>query len=188
MSSSRELWPIRHLISVTTWPWKETASAKLPQNIVNSLFLSIRITNNKKLSFLGNTTTASVDFFDNAFTFANNVSNVTCCHPDNSFEVATCGQGASCAGKCSAIGASLCPSGNCTDDPATCDLEFNDETSEDQGRKRSSATLSGTDLAWCTSDGCRVRKHKGCCYNPNCLRWRGRRRACKWLNYLTGNA
>ena len=39
--------------------------------------------------FLGNTTdTSSVDFFDNAFTFSNHSSNVTCCHPDNTFEVA----------------------------------------------------------------------------------------------------
>ena len=129
-----------------------------------------------------------MDFFDSAFTYSNNVSNVTCCHPDNTPEVLTCGQGASCAGQCSAIGASLCPSGNCTDDPRTCDLEFNDEIAEGEESRKSAATLSGTDLAWCTSDGCRVRKHKGCCYNPNCLRWKGRKAACKWLNYLTGNA
>ena len=136
----------------------------------------------------GNMNASTVDFFDNVFTFFNESVTVNCCHQNNTIELATCGRGASCAGQCSALGASLCPSGNCTDDPRTCDLEFNDETTEDQGRERSTATLSGTDLAWCTSDGCRVRKHKGCCYNPNCLRWRGRRRACKWLNYLTGNA
>ena len=137
---------------------------------------------------IGNTETAtSLVFFDHAFTFSNHTSNVTCCHPDNTLEVATCGQGASCAGQCSALGASLCPSGNCTDDPRTCDLEFNDETTEDHGRGRSTVTLSGSDLAWCTNQ-CRVREHPDCCYNPNCLKWTGRKEACRWLNYLTGNA
>ena len=138
--------------------------------------------------FLG--TTSSVDFFDHAFTFSNHTSNVTCCHPNNTFEVATCGQGASCAGQCSALGASLCPSGKCTDDPRTCDLVFSDETTEDQGRGRSTDTYSGSDLDWCTNakHQCRVRKHKDCCYSPKCLRWRGRKAACSWLNYLTGNA
>ena len=60
-----------------------------------------------------------MDFFDNAVTYSNHASNITCCHPNNTFEVATCGQGASCAGQCSALGASLCPSGDCTDDPRT---------------------------------------------------------------------
>ena len=103
----------------------------------------------------------------------------------NTFEVATCGQGASCAGQCSALGASLCPSENCTDDPRTCEIDFNHV--EDQRRRGSTATLSGSDLKWCTGNGCRVRVHPACCYNPNCLRWRGRKAACVWLNYLTGN-
>ena len=128
-----------------------------------------------------------MDFFDNAFTFSNNVSKITCCHPNNTFEVATCGQGTSCAGQCSALGASLCPSGQCSDDPRTCEISFPKESSDDQpGGGQSTATLSGTDLAWCTSDGCRVRVHKGCCYNPICLTWKGRAEACDWLNYLTG--
>ena len=113
--------------------------------------------------FLGNTTdTSSVDFFDNAFTFSNHSSNVTCCHPDNTFEVATCGQGASCAGQCSALGASLCPAGECSDDPRTCELDFNNDNAESQQQRgRSTATYSGSDLKWCISKGCKVRKHKG---------------------------
>ena len=128
-----------------------------------------------------------MDFFDNAFTFSNNVSKVTCCTPDNSPNVVTCGQGVSCEGQCSALGASLCPSGNCTDDPRTCEVVF--ESDEDgQRRSRSIATYSGTDLDWCDNakHQCRVRKHKACCYNPKCLKWTGRREACAWLNYLTG--
>ena len=159
-------------------PFKRDSISKLPQHIIfHELLHPLR------QYFLGNTTTVpSVDFFDNAFTFSNNVSKVTCCHPDNTPKVATCGQGVSCEGQCSALGASLCPSGECTD----CDLEFNEENTERQQRGRSTATLSGTDLAWCTSDGCRVRKHKGCCYNPKCLTWKGRKETCQWLNYLTG--
>ena len=127
-----------------------------------------------------------MDFFENAVTFWNNTSNVTCCHPDNTSTNVTCGQGASCAGQCSALGASLCPSGNCTDDPRTCDLEFNDNSTVVQGSGGSTSTWTGTDLKWCTSDGCRVRVNPVCCYNPTCLTWNGRKEACDWLNYLTG--
>ena len=129
-----------------------------------------------------------MDFFDNAFTFSNHTSNVTCCHPDNTPKVVTCGQGASCAGQCSALGASLCPSGECTDDPRTCDLEFRGENAEEEESGGSTATLSGTDLDWCTNakHQCRVRTYKDCCYNPKCLKWNGRGEACSWLNYLTG--
>ena len=116
-----------------------------------------------------------MDFFDNAFTFSNHMSNVTCCHPDNTFEVVTCGQGASCAGQCSALGASLCPSGNCTDDPKTCELDINNG-------------YTGSDLAWCTNSKhqCKVVTHRECCYNPNCLLWIGRKKTCAWLSALSG--
>ena len=96
----------------------------------------------------------------------------------NTFEVATCGQGASCAGQCSALGASLCPSGECSDDPETCEISYTSE--------QSTAALSGSDLSWCTGDGCRVRVHPECCYNPNCLTENKRADACDWLKYLTG--
>ena len=56
--------------------------------------------------------------------------------PDGTPEVATCGQGASCAGQCSALKASLCPSGNCTDDPRTCEISFKTEATEDQRRSQ----------------------------------------------------
>ena len=118
------------------------------------------------------------------------MSKVTCCHPDNPPEEVTCGRGVSCAGQCSALGASLCPSGKCTDDPRTCDLEFpsKDDVEEESGG--SIATISPLDLDWCDNakHQCRVRKHKECCYNPKCLKWNGRKEACSWLNYLTGNS
>ena len=127
-----------------------------------------------------------MDFFDTAFTFSERSSNVTCCKPDNTFKEATCGQGVSCAGQCSALGASLCPSGNCTDDPETCDVVF--ESAKGRKSGRSTDTFSGSDLDWCTNakHQCRVRKHKDCCYNSKCLKWKGRKEACAWLNYLTG--
>ena len=132
---------------------------------------------------------SSVEFFENAVTFLNVTSTVTCCHPDNTFEVATCGQGASCAGQCSALGASLCPSGNCTDDPGTCDLEFRSENADEEQGGASIASFLASDLSWCTNSEhqCRVRTYKDCCFNPNCLEWPGRRKACSWLNYLTGD-
>ena len=127
-----------------------------------------------------------MDFFDNAFTFSNYSSNVTCCRPDGTFELATCGQGVSCTSQCSALEASFCPSGECTNDPRTCKLSLESADDQPMARGGSIATYAGTDLAWCTSDGCRVRKHRGCCYNPNCLKWKGRKEACAWLDYLTG--
>ena len=118
---------------------------------------------------------SSVGFFDSVFTSSASSSNVTCCHPDNTFEEATCGRGASCEGQCSALGASLCPSGNCTDDPKTCELDINNG-------------YTGSDLAWCTNSKhqCKVMTHRECCYNPNCLLWIGRKKTCAWLSALSG--
>ena len=136
--------------------------------------------------FVGNA--FSVDFFDHAFTFSNRSSNVTCCLADNSFKVATCGKGASCAGQCSALGASLCPSKKCTSDPKTCQLDFDNNLAEGRQRENSDATLSSSDLKYCenTIHKCKVKTYKECCYNPNCLKRRGRKKKCKDLDYLTG--
>ena len=130
-----------------------------------------------------------MDHFDNAFTASEHMNKVTCCRPDNIPKVVTCGQGASCAGQCSALGASLCPSGKCTDDPRTCNLEFRSDDDVEEESEGSIATLSPYQLDWCTNSKhqCRVREHMECCYNPNCLKWEGRKDACAWLNYLTGN-
>ena len=142
--------------------------------------------------FPGDTKTAlSVDFFDNVFTFSNHSSSVTCCRPDNTIELVTCGQGASCAGQCSALGASLCPSGKCTSNPRTCELNFGRDHYQDQERsdlKRISTVEKGN-LTWCTDEQhqCRVRAYKECCYNSDCLTWKGRKEACAWLDYLKGN-
>ena len=129
----------------------------------------------------GNTNSSSIDFFENVFTFINESVIVNCCHMNNTLELATCGLGASCAGTCSALGASLCPSGNCS---GTCEMPFEEETRDGiEARRWSAATLPSSAFAWC-SRRCNVWRHKGCCYHPTCRR--RRRRACRWMNYLSG--
>ena len=131
----------------------------------------------------GNTNATSIEFFDNVFTFLNESVTVNCCHLNNTLELATCGLGASCAGTCSALGATLCPSGDCTGD---CEIPFEQENEDDKERKLSTATKPSSAFKWCSS-GCNVWRNKGCCYNPVCRkRSASHRRACRWFNYLTG--
>ena len=129
----------------------------------------------------GNTNSTTVDFFDNVFTFVNQSVTVYCCRSDNTIEpiVATCGLGASCAGSCSDLGASLCPSGNCAGD---CEMPFEEETTSRRPRW-SAATLPSSAVKWCSAR-CNVWRHKECCLHPTCRRRRSR--ACGWMNYLTG--
>ena len=143
-----------------------------------------------------------MDFIDTALTSSSHLSNVTCCLPDKTSKVATCGQGASCAGQCSALEASFCPSGHCTDDPRTCDIGFNSDNTDDPHRNQlgvaqtrsshqhSDVTLKGSDLKYCKNSEhrCRVRKHPECCLNPNCLEGKPKKqKACEHLDYFTGN-
>ena len=129
----------------------------------------------------GNTNVSTVDFFEDVFTFSNESVTVNCCHPNNTGEVATCGLGASCAGSCSALGASLCPSGDCSGD---CQISFEQETNT-TGKQRglSEATRPSSAFRWC-SPACNVWRHKGCCYNPLCKK--KRESSCRWMNFLTG--
>ena len=130
----------------------------------------------------GNTNSTAVNFFDNVFTFVNQSVIVNCCHPNNTIELATCGFGASCAGSCSDLGASLCPSGNCTGD---CEMPFEEETTSRRPRW-SAATLPSSAFKWCSAR-CNVWRNKGCCFLPTCRsRSRSRARYCRWMNYLTG--
>ena len=131
--------------------------------------------------FIGNT--LSVDFFDYAFTFANRSTTVACCLPNNTIEEATCGKGASCAGQCSALGASLCPSGNCTSDPKTCQFEFDKILPEHRLRRQSDATESSSSLRSCYPK-CKVKKDPSCCYHQEC--YNKRPKLCDWINDLTG--
>ena len=129
----------------------------------------------------GNSNTTTIDFFENAFTFSNESVTVNCCHSNNTIELATCGLGESCAGSCSALGASLCPSGDCS---GNCEIPFEQETNTTGKRRGSSeATRPSHAFRWC-SPGCNVWRHKGCCYNPVCKQ--KRESSCRWMNYLTG--
>ena len=133
-----------------------------------------------------------MDFIDTALTSSSHLSKVTCCLPDKTSTVATCGQGASCAGQCSALEGSFCPSGNCTEDPRTCDISFNINATNNQTQdndQQSDVTVSGSDLNWCTgtTPKCKVRKNPECCLNPNCLTTEWRREACEHIDYFTGN-
>ena len=69
--------------------------------------------------------------------------------------------GTSCSGQCSALGASLCPSGACSD----CEIDLDTAT-------RSLATLTSNNLGHCAFGwpraGCNVRDQPMCCYHPTC--------------------
>ena len=95
----------------------------------------------------------------------------------------TCGRGSSCSGQCSAIGGSLCPSGNCTGDSEDCEPILEEENPEGQSGMRSAATQSSSALRWCYP-ACHVRRHRQCCFHPVC--YRAKRHVCRWLNYFTG--
>ena len=112
----------------------------------------------------GDLLSSSIDFFDNVFTFFNATVTVNCCHLNDRLELATCGLGASCAGSCSALGAKLCPSGDCAGD---CEMPFDQDTNQIQARGQSGATKPSQEFRWCSAR-CNVWKNKGCCYNPKC--------------------
>ena len=147
--------------------------------MVSVLLLMIDLTS-------GNTNTTSIDFFDNVFTFLNESVTVNCCHQNDTLELATCGLGASCAGSCSAVGASLCPSGDCTGD---CQMPFVQDIAENRAQSRgiSVATIDPSKIKWCTNK-CNVWNNKVCCYHPVCRnKSQSHKSRCSWFNYLTGN-
>ena len=103
----------------------------------------------------------------------------------------SCGQGDSCAGQCSSLGASLCPSANCTDDPRDCLLDFDENLDEHElveanirGRRGATSTSTSQSLNWCKKDGCKVRQHPECCFVKKCEK--SRPKTCKWLNNYSG--
>ena len=138
------------------------------------------------------------------------MTKASCCASDNTQQQVLCGRGTSCAGECSAQGATLCPSGNCTDNPEDCKINLtleglatsfcsnkgetlcssgqcvgNPDDCESSSDRRGFAQslLPSWVFSWCPKKCRFVRKYPACCYNPVCLR--KRRRHCKWLeNYL----
>ena len=124
--------------------------------------------------------TSTIDTYEEALSKSENISTVTCCFRETgqTFK-ATCGNGTSCAAKCTAQEAELCPSGNCTDDPRDWEISF---TGTGSGGS-SPSTLASSDLKWC-NPSCRVIANPVCCYNPLCFDKRPD--SCKWFNFLTG--
>ena len=100
----------------------------------------------------------------------------------------TCGRGKSCIGECSALEATLCPSGNCTGDPEDCNpsriLEEEEEEVNNYREKRAVANQASWQFNWC-SPRCNVRRHSACCFHSGCRSKRKQR--CNWLSYLTGD-
>ena len=119
----------------------------------------------------------------------NQTIEVTCCHSNKSIENVTCGFGVSCEGKCSAVDAVLCPSGNCTGDPEDCEYDFEKpeeeerEEEEEDGENGSPSTSPSDAFRWCNPI-CPVRTHPECCYNPAC--YKKETETCNWIAYLTG--
>ena len=149
----------------------------IPDNTTDQCALQQDNTNNQ-------TSTSDVDFFDSSFTFSNESIEVSCCTRDASLTSVTCGRGSSCTGQCSAIEASLCPSGNCTEDPEDCRPNLLLAEEEGDGKGRSLDTQPSWVFNWCTHR-CPVRYHPSCCFHPTCRRRRWK--LCSWMNYLTGD-
>ena len=135
----------------------------------------------------GNTNATSIEFFDNVFTFFNESVTVNCCHSNNTLELATCGLGASCSGNCSALGAFLCPSGDCTGE---CEIPFEQETADNRAQRNriSVANIDQRKIKWCTNK-CNVWNNKVCCYHELCRnKSKSHKKRCSWYDrYLTGN-
>ena len=141
----------------------------------------------------------SEDFFENSFSFAVNISKVSCCTSDLTLAMVSCGQGVSCTGQCSALGGRLCPNGNCTSLPEDCftlpkatdtcsgdqeDCTASTEVTEESLKSRlATSLLPSWVFSWCPRHCARVSNYPACCYHPKCYRKKPRR--CKWLqNYL----
>ena len=129
------------------------------------------------------TSTTYADFFDSSFTFFNESIQVRCCSPGLTLTNVTCGQGTSCIGQCSAIGASLCLSEVCTADPDDCNISLEPEKRKKRRAGTCKACQSLQALRKCAPK-CRVRKQPACCFHPVCY---GKRpKYCSSTNYFSG--
>ena len=62
-------------------------------------------------------------FYENTISFSNETVSSTCCFANLATVKVSCGRGTSCAASCCDLGATLCPSGNCSNDPNTCNID-----------------------------------------------------------------
>ena len=132
----------------------------------------------------GGSNIISIDAYDDAMTNAEETVTVYCCRRDNTPVSVTCGQGLSCAGKCSAQDSTLCPRGDCS---GTCEITLEEAPPP--------PTTSGGVLPPATKPSeayrrcyprCKVKgeENQHCCFHPECLKLRPR--LCSWVNDLTG--
>ena len=119
--------------------------------------------------------------FENSFTFNNETIEVVCCLVDSTTTTVSCGLGVSCAGGCTAVGGTLCPSGKCTGLIEDCEpgLEVDEEP-----QARSLASLPSWKTNRCVKNGCNVRFDKICCFSETCHK--RRKRLCQWMSNYAG--
>ena len=109
-----------------------------------------------------------------------------CCRRDNTPVSVHCGQGLSCAGTCSAQGATICPTGDCL---GTCEIALDQEAPPaptTTGGVLSPSTKPSEAYRHCYPT-CKVKgeQNQHCCFHPQCLKKRPG--LCSWVNDLTGN-
>ena len=159
-------------VSVSFWP---------PSLIgFDKIFLSFMLNNTLDCFFhAGNTD----DFFENTISNVNTSVRITCCHTNSTSELTTCGLGESCEGKCSAVGAFLCPSGMCTGDRKDCSYNFVEPSVEPSG-SLCVACLPSSAFKQC-HPRCPVVLHQECCFHPLCYKKKPQK--CAFMSFLTGN-
>ena len=110
----------------------------------------------------------------------------TCCASDQSPMNISCGQSMSCSARCTSLGASLCPTQQCTEDPKDCRPEWPPKEEESTTRsKRRAAVKPSQAYSWCPRYCKWVWYYPACCLHPTCYKKQPRR--CNWLYYYLGN-
>ena len=124
-----------------------------------------------------------IDFYDHVVTSGNETIEVVCCTSDKRSLNVSCGQGKSCSSHCTALSASLCPTGQCTGDFKDCLPGQEDQRNKRKRARFATVNLPSWVFSWCTKN-CPVRKWPKCCFNPNCQK--EKKNACKWMRYYSG--
>ena len=78
---------------------------------------------------------AGTTFYENTISFSRESVNTSCCLADLTTVSVTCGRGASCAAQCCALGATLCPSGVCSEDPDSCQAGLQEGSARARGEQ-----------------------------------------------------
>ena len=128
------------------------------------------------------------DFFDSAVTMQNISITTTCCASDQSPMNITCGQSMSCLARCASLGATLCPTQLCTEDPKDCHPKWPPAPAEEENSTRSKRRAifkPSQAYNWCPRYCKWVWYYPACCLHPTCYKKQQRR--CNWIYYYLGN-